>query len=103
MPRVELAGDVEDSIQDSIRNLIHTGIYSHKHLDTSQVEVVTPVKVSREGALLSHVLEHAHEHGHARARRDVHSVEHLPHVLHYNLTLGGREAVGNIHHSSYGG
>nr|XP_032514360.1 A disintegrin and metalloproteinase with thrombospondin motifs 7 [Danaus plexippus plexippus] len=89
--RVELAGDVEREVQDSIRNLIHTGIYSHQHLDHSQVQVVTPVKVSSEGELISHEVEHAHGHGHARSRRDLHGIEHhLPHSLHYNLTVDGR-------------
>ncbi|CAG4935187.1 unnamed protein product [Colias eurytheme] len=92
IPRVEIVSDVEDSIQDSIRNLIHTGIYSHKHLDASKVEVVTPVKVTRTGQHVSYVLDHVHEHGHARARRDLYSTEHrLPHTVHYNLTVGGRE------------
>ncbi|XP_052742617.1 A disintegrin and metalloproteinase with thrombospondin motifs 7 isoform X1 [Bicyclus anynana] len=92
MPRVELRGDLKEEVQDSIRNLIHTGIYSHKHLDTSQVQVVAPVKVTWDGELVSHVLSHAHEHGHARARRDLHATEHaLPHSLHYNLTVDGRD------------
>ncbi|XP_045512095.1 A disintegrin and metalloproteinase with thrombospondin motifs 7-like [Pieris brassicae] len=92
MLRAQVVGDVEDSIQNSIRNLIHSGIYSHKHLDTSAVEVVTPVKVSRDGELVSHILDHSHAHGHARARRDLQGLDHnLPHAVHYNLTLGGRE------------
>ncbi|KPJ19387.1 A disintegrin and metalloproteinase with thrombospondin motifs 7 [Papilio machaon] len=91
MPRVH-AEHLEDEIQDSIRQTIHTGIYSHKHLDTSQVQVTVPVKVTSEGALLSHGVEHAHAHGHARARRDLHQREHLqPHELHYNLTVDGRQ------------
>ncbi|XP_052752253.1 A disintegrin and metalloproteinase with thrombospondin motifs 12 [Galleria mellonella] len=93
MLRVEYPGsDVEKEVQDSIRNLIHTGIYSHRHLDTSQVQVVTPVKVTRDGELVSHALEHAHDHGHARARRDLFQREHrLQHMLHYNLTVDGRD------------
>ncbi|XP_013183866.1 A disintegrin and metalloproteinase with thrombospondin motifs 7 [Amyelois transitella] len=86
------AGAVDREVQDSIRNLIHTGIYSHRHMDPSQVQVVTPVKVTREGALVSHAVEHAHEHGHARARRDLHAREHeLQHSVHYNLTIDGKE------------
>ncbi|CAG4944130.1 unnamed protein product [Parnassius apollo] len=93
MPRVKyLNEDLEDEVQDSIRNTIHTGIYSHKHLDTSQVQVTVPVKVTRDGELVSRTVEHAHEHGHARARRDLHQLEHrLPPSLHYNLTVDGRE------------
>lgn len=79
-------------VQDSIRNLIHTGIYSHRHLDQSLVQVIHPIKVSRDGELVSHTVDHSHEHGHARARRDLHHTEHLlPHTLHYNLTVDGRE------------
>ncbi|CAH0724922.1 unnamed protein product, partial [Brenthis ino] len=90
--RGELASDVEESIQDSIRTFVHTGIYSHRHLDTSQVQISTPVKVTREGELVSHALEHAHAHGHARARRDLHATEHeLPHTVYYNLTVDGRD------------
>ncbi|XP_045775396.1 A disintegrin and metalloproteinase with thrombospondin motifs 7 [Maniola jurtina] len=92
MPRVELAGHLKEEVQSSIRNLIHTGIYSHRHLDSSQVQVVKPLKVTRDGELVSHALEHAHPHGHARARRDLHATEHeLPHSLHYNLTVDGRD------------
>ncbi|XP_041980558.1 A disintegrin and metalloproteinase with thrombospondin motifs 7 [Aricia agestis] len=88
--RVEL-NDVED-VQDSIRQFVHTGMYSHRDLDPSQVQVITPVKVSHDGVFLSHDVQHAHEHGHARARRDLHGVEHhLPHMLHYNLTVDGRD------------
>ncbi|CAG9791078.1 unnamed protein product [Diatraea saccharalis] len=92
IPKVEIiTNDLEKDVQDSIKN-IHTGIYSHKHLDTSQIEVVTPLKVTREGVLVSQAVEHAHEHGHARARRDLSGREHrLPHTLHYNLTVGGRD------------
>lgn len=73
------------------KNNCPTGIYSHQHLDTSQVQISTPVKVTREGELISHELEHAHAHGHARARRDLHATEHeLPHTVHYNLTIDGR-------------
>ncbi|KAJ8714545.1 hypothetical protein PYW07_002770 [Mythimna separata] len=85
-------GDVDKDVQDSIRNLLHTGIYSHRHLDTSKVQVVHPVKVTRHGELVSHSVDHAHAHGHARARRDLHFTEHLqPHAVHYNLTVDGRE------------
>ncbi|CAH2087111.1 unnamed protein product [Euphydryas editha] len=88
MPRVEFVGEVEQSIQDNLGS----GIYSHRHLDTSQVQFVTPVKVTRDGELISHELEHAHAHGHARARRDLHATEHeLPHAVHYNLTVDGRD------------
>ncbi|XP_026493067.2 A disintegrin and metalloproteinase with thrombospondin motifs 7 [Vanessa tameamea] len=86
MPRVELVGDVEHSIRDTLRS----GIYSHQHLDTSQVQFVTPVKVTRDGELVSHELEHSH--GHARARRDSHVSERdTPHAVHYNLTVDGRD------------
>lgn len=93
MPKVEYAtGDVEEEIQDSIRNFIHTGLYSHVHLDPSQLQVTTPVKVTRDGRLVSRAVAHAHEHGHARARRDLRGAEHaLPHAVHYNLTVDGRE------------
>ncbi|CAK1542142.1 unnamed protein product [Leptosia nina] len=91
-PRAQIVGDLEHTIQNSIRNLIHSGIYSHKHLDTSEVEVVTPVKVTHDGELVSHELDHIHEHGHSRARRDLRDTEHhLPHTVHYNLTLAGRD------------
>lgn len=91
VPRVEFSTEAAD-VQDSIRNIIHTGIYSHRHLDTSQVQVVKPTKVSRDGKFISHAVEHAHVHGHARARRDLHYTEqHLPHSLHYNITVDGRE------------
>ncbi|KAL4704462.1 hypothetical protein ACJJTC_019561 [Scirpophaga incertulas] len=87
-----LTEDLEDDVQNNIRNLIHTGIYSHRHLDTSQVQVTTPVKVTRDGELMSRVVEHTHAHGHARARRDLTPREHeQPHSLHYNLTVDGRE------------
>ncbi|XP_059055686.1 A disintegrin and metalloproteinase with thrombospondin motifs 7 isoform X2 [Achroia grisella] len=93
MLRVEYPDrNLEKEVQDSIEHLIHTGIYSHQHLDTSQVQVVTPVKVTHDGKLVSHALEHAHEHGHARARRDLFHTEHrLQHSLHYNLTVAGRD------------
>ncbi|XP_026741439.1 A disintegrin and metalloproteinase with thrombospondin motifs 12 [Trichoplusia ni] len=85
------AGEVEKGVQESIRNML-TGIYSHQHLDPSQVQVVHPVKVTRHGELVSHAVEHAHEHGHARARRDLHYTEqHQPHVVHYNLTVDGKD------------
>ncbi|KAL0821080.1 hypothetical protein ABMA28_005711 [Loxostege sticticalis] len=91
LPKVEfLSNDLENDIQDSIRNLIHTGIYSHQHLNTSRLQVTTPVKVTHEGEFVSHALEHEHPHGHARARRDTHE-RRLPHDLHYNLTVEGRE------------
>lgn len=68
------------------------GIYSHRHLDASQVQVVIPKKVAHDGALLSNTVDHAHAHGHARARRNLFAVEHeLPHDLHYNVTVDGRE------------
>ncbi|CAH0687809.1 unnamed protein product [Spodoptera exigua] len=87
------AGDAEErDVQDSIRNLLHTGIYSHQHLDASKVQVVHPVKVTTHGELVSHAVDHAHAHGHARARRDLqHTEQHQPHVVHYNLTVDGRE------------
>ncbi|XP_068622404.1 A disintegrin and metalloproteinase with thrombospondin motifs 7 [Battus philenor] len=92
VPRVYSTEDLDNEIQDSIRHTIHSGIYSHKHLDTSQVEVTIPVKVTREGDLVSHHVDHAHEHGHSRARRDLHNKEHRqPHMLHYNLTVDSRE------------
>lgn len=93
MTRVELGSDdVNREVQDSIDTFMHTGIYSHRHLDTSQVQVVRPLKVTRDGELVSHVVDHSHEHGHARARRDLHHTEHLqPHSLHYNLTVDGRQ------------
>lgn len=76
---------------NNIIRILYSGIYSHQHLDHSQVQVVTPVKVSSEGELISHEVEHAHGHGHARSRRDLHGIEHhLPHSLHYNLTVDGR-------------
>ncbi|XP_030020100.2 A disintegrin and metalloproteinase with thrombospondin motifs 12 [Manduca sexta] len=92
VPESRLRVDADDQdVQDSIRNLVHTGIYSHRHLDPSQVQVVHPVKVTSDGALVSRTVQHAHEHGHARARRDLHATEHLqPHSLHYNLTVDGR-------------
>ncbi|XP_049871577.1 A disintegrin and metalloproteinase with thrombospondin motifs 7-like [Pectinophora gossypiella] len=88
----QVVGNVDSEVQDSIRNLLHTGIYSHRHLDPAQAQVVTPVKVTHDGALVSHEVEHEHAHGHARARRDLHMREHeLPHELHYNLTVDGKE------------
>ncbi|XP_075979285.1 ADAM metallopeptidase with thrombospondin type 1 motif B [Anticarsia gemmatalis] len=88
----ETDDNLRDDVHDSVRNLIHTGIYSHKHMDPSMVQVTHPVKVSYDGELVSHELEHAHEHGHARARRDLRHTEHLqPHTLHYNLTVDGRD------------
>ncbi|PZC79906.1 hypothetical protein B5X24_HaOG215670 [Helicoverpa armigera] len=85
-------GDADKDVQDTIKNLLHTGIYSHRHLDASKVQVVHPVKVTRFGELVSHAVDHSHAHGHARARRDLHFTEqHQPHVVHYNLTVDGRE------------
>jgi hypothetical protein len=56
------------------------------------VQVVTPVKVTQDGDLVSHEVEHTHEHGHARARRDLSEKEHkMPHTLHYNLTVDGQD------------
>ncbi|GBP61277.1 hypothetical protein EVAR_52766_1 [Eumeta japonica] len=66
-------------------------IYSHLHLDPERAEVVTPVRVSREGEFISRTLSHSHEHGHARARRSLNSKEHtVDHMLHYNITVDGR-------------
>ncbi|KAI5643860.1 reprolysin family propeptide domain-containing protein [Phthorimaea operculella] len=88
---VRVVGDVEKEVQDSIRNLVHTGLYSHRHLDPSQVQVVHPVKVHHDGTHLSHTLEHDHSLGHSRSRRDLHMKDHLlPHQLHYNLTVDGK-------------
>ncbi|XP_026326266.1 A disintegrin and metalloproteinase with thrombospondin motifs 7 [Hyposmocoma kahamanoa] len=92
VPRIDIVGTLEGEVQDSIRNFVHNGIYSHRHLDPSQVQVVIPKKVSHDGALLSNTVDHSHAHGHARARRDLYGVDHeLPHELHYNLTVDGRE------------
>ncbi|XP_063830202.1 A disintegrin and metalloproteinase with thrombospondin motifs 7 [Ostrinia nubilalis] len=91
LPRVEiLSNDVENDVQDSIRNLLHNGLYSHQHLNPSSLQVTTPVKVTYEGEFVSHSLDHEHPHGHARARRDTHE-RGLPHDLHYNLTVDGRD------------
>ncbi|XP_053611861.1 A disintegrin and metalloproteinase with thrombospondin motifs 7-like [Plodia interpunctella] len=90
--KVEYPADFNKEVQASIRELLHTGIYSHRHLDPAQVQVVTPVKVTSDGQLVSHAVEHAHEHGHARARRDLHAREHELHpAVHYNLTIDGRD------------
>ncbi|CAG9130177.1 unnamed protein product [Plutella xylostella] len=89
---VQYPADVEEDIQNSIRQLVHNGIYSHKHLDPSRAQVAYPVKVTSRGALISREVAHEHAHGHARARRDLHAREHeLDHVVHYNLTVDGRE------------
>lgn len=83
---------VKNDVQETVDDLIHTGLYSHRTLDSSLAEITRPVKVTKDGGLLSYTVDHSHEHGHARARRDLMEREHeLDHSLHYNITVGGRD------------